>query len=233
LIILNSPQNPTGGILKSDDLNEIAKMAIENDIYVLSDEIYSRIIYDNQFYSISSISGMKQRTIILDGFSKTYAMTGWRIGYGVMPKELAEQIARLITNCESCTATFTQLAAIEAYKGLQKETKEMVKEFKLRRDLIVNGLNEIEGIKCLNPGGSFYVFPNVTNLCKSKGFKDSKELQEYLLYEGNVAVLPRTSFGVKNTGEEQEYIRLSFATSRKNIIEGLARMKKVLATKKL
>jgi len=231
LIILNSPQNPTGGILSEKDLEDIAKIAIDNDLYILSDEVYSRIIYDGKFKSIASLDGLKERTIILDGFSKTYAMTGWRIGYGVMPEELASNIARLVTNCESCTATFTQIASREAYLGPQDETEKMVAEFKARRDIIVESLNDIDGVSCANPGGAFYVFPNVTEACKRLGFKGSKELQEYLLYEAGVAVLPRTSFGVKNTGEDQEYIRLSYATSRENIINGVRRIKSIIESK--
>lgn len=141
---------------------------------------------------------------------------------------MAEQIARLETNCESCTATFTQIAAIEAYKGNQDEAEKMVTEFRQGRDIIVEGLNNIKGISCLLPGGALYVFPNVTEACSNLGFKDSKELQEYLLYEGNVAVLPRTSFGVKNEDEKDEYIRLSFAASKENIIEGLKRIRNAI-----
>lgn len=228
LIILNSPQNPTGGIIAKEDLEEIAKITINNDIFVLSDEVYSRIIYDSSFFSISSIKGMRDRTIILDGFSKTYAMTGWRIGYGVMNKELAIRMSNIETNCESCTATFTQMAAVEAYKGPQDATDAMVAEFKERRDLIFEGLNDIKGFKCTRPGGAFYIFPNVTGACKNMGFEDAKKLQEYLLYDADVAVLPRTSFGVKNYNENEEYIRLSFATSRDNIVEGLRRIKKAV-----
>ena len=228
MIIINSPQNPTGGVLTEQDLKAISEIAIENNIAVLSDEIYLRIIYEGEFRSIASIEDMKEQTIILDGFSKTYAMTGWRIGYGVMNKELAEKIAQLETNCESCTATFTQMAAIEAYKGPQDETENMVEEFKARRDIIVDGLNDIKGFKCLKPKGSFYVFVNVTNACNSMGFSSSKKLQEYLLYKAGIAVLPRTSFGVKNEGENQEYIRLSYATSKQNILRGLARIKEAI-----
>ena len=232
MIILNSPQNPTGGVLTKEDLKEIAGLAQKHDLWILSDEIYSRIIYDGKFESIASIDGLKDRTIILDGFSKTYAMTGWRIGYGVMPAEFALRIAQLETNCESCTATFTQLAAKEAYTGPQDETEKMVAEFKARRDLIVDGLNGIEGITCLKPKGSFYVFPNVTKICKNLGFAGSKEFQEYLLHKADVAVLPRTSFGAKNNDEDQEYIRLSYATSRENILNGLKRIKDATQSRK-
>ena len=228
MIILNSPQNPTGGILSRQDLEDIARVAKENDLWILSDEIYSRIIYEGQFFSIISISGMKERTLLIDGFSKIYAMTGWRLGYGIMPAELIEQMIKLNTNIVTCTATFTQYAGIEGYEGSQKETNKMVEEFRARRDLIVKGLNDIEGFSCLFPKGAFYVFPNVTEACKNLGLKDSKELQQLILHEGNVAVLPRTSFGSRNQGEKEEYIRLSYATSRENIIEGLKRIKKVV-----
>ena len=228
MIVLNSPQNPTGGVLSQNDLEAIAEIAIRNDIWVLSDEIYSRIVYDSEFTSIASIDGMKERTMILDGFSKIYAMTGWRLGYGVMRKDLAKQIIRLVTNCDSCTATFTQIAGIEAYRGSQDETFKMVKEFKERRDIIIDGLNKIDGIKCSLPKGAFYAFPNVTKACRNLGLKDSRELQRLLLHKGDTAVLPRTSFGVRNEGETEEYIRLSYATSKENIAEGLRRIRSVI-----
>lgn len=228
LIILNSPQNPTGGMLTDNDLKEIAALAVKHDLWVLSDEIYSRIIYSGKFTSISSLPGMKERTIILDGFSKTYAMTGWRLGYGVMNADLAAQIARLETNCESCTNTFIQYGGLEALTGPQDFVSSMVAEFKARRDLIVSGLNSIKGFSCKNPNGAFYVFPNVTGACNNLGFKDSKELQKHILYNGDVAVLPRTAFGARNTGESGEYLRLSYATSRENIVKGLERIKSLL-----
>lgn len=228
LLIVNSPQNPTGGVLSKGDLEAIAELALKHDFMVLSDEVYSRILFDGDFYSISQIPGMKERTIILDGFSKTYAMTGWRLGYGVMRKDLAENIARLETNSESCTATFTQLAGVEALKGPQEPSEAMTAEFKKRRDIIVKGLNDIEGVSCRLPGGAFYVFPNVTKACRKLGLKDSNELADKLLYEGNVAVLGRTCFGRRNDEETEEYIRLSYATSTENILEGLARIKKVI-----
>lgn len=230
MIILNSPQNPTGGVLERRDLEAVAELATKYDLWVISDEVYSRILFDGEFSSIVSIPGMKERTIIIDGFSKTYAMTGWRLGYGVMPRGLAKDVARLETNCESCTATFTQWAGVEALTGPQDATAAMVKEFRERRDLIVEGLNSIEGIKCLAPKGAFYVFPNITGACRKLGLKDSKEFQERLLYEGGVAVLPRTAFGMRNEGEEEEYIRLSYATSKANIVEGLRRLKAFVAS---
>ena len=228
MIILNSPQNPTGGVLTEGDLKEIAALAIENDIWVFSDEIYCNMVYDGEFKSIASLPGMKERTILLDGFSKTYAMTGWRLGFGVMNTELASHFTRLVTNSVSCTATFTQMAGLEGLEGPQEESREMIEEFKARRDIIVNALNGIEGISCRKPGGAFYVFPNVTEVCKRLKLKDSKEFQQYLLYEAGVAVLARTCFGSRNQEEDQEYIRLSYAASRENIIEGVKRMKKAV-----
>ncbi|MGE5553605.1 MAG: pyridoxal phosphate-dependent aminotransferase [Betaproteobacteria bacterium] len=228
LIILNSPHNPTGGVIPPKDLLAVAELAKEHGLWVLSDEIYSRILFDGEFHSIASLPGMKERTIILDGFSKTYAMTGWRLGYGVMPAELATWVARLETNCESCTCTFTQLAGVEALTGDQSAVQAMVEEFRARRDLIVAGLNDIEGVRCLKPHGAFYVFPNVTQACQNLGLPNAKALQEKLLYEGNVAVLPRSAFGQRNRDEAEEYVRLSYATSRENIVEGLKRIKAVL-----
>lgn len=224
MIILNSPQNPTGGMLSLEDLEQVARLACEYNLWILSDEIYSRIIYSGKFASISSLAGMKERTIILDGFSKTYAMTGWRLGYGVMNKNLAAHIARLITNCESCTNTFVQHAGIEALTGPQDAVDQMVAEFKARRDLIAAGLNSLPGFSCQTPNGAFYVFPNVTEACRNLGLADSKELQRHLLYTGQVAVLPRTAFGAKNTEETEEYLRFSYATSCENIEKGLARI---------
>ncbi|MEG6616808.1 pyridoxal phosphate-dependent aminotransferase [Peptococcaceae bacterium 1198_IL3148] len=228
MIIINSPHNPTGGIFSTADLKLIADIAVAKNLWLMSDEVYSRIIYDHQFESIVSLPGMKERTILIEGLSKTYAMTGWRIGYGVAPELVANAIARLSTNSVSCTATFTQLAAQEAITGQQEATAQMVQEFRERRDLILNGLNDIEGISCLKPKGAFYVYPNVTAACQRLGFSTGKELQQYLLYQANVAVLPQTSFGQRNEGETHEYIRLSFATSKENILAGLARIKQAI-----
>ena len=228
MIIINSPQNPTGGVLTEADLKEIASLAISNNIWVLSDEIYCHMVYDGNFRSIISLPGMKERTILLDGFSKTYAMTGWRLGFGVMDSELAANFTRLATNSVSCTATFTQMAGLEGLEGSQKESQEMIREFKTRRDMIVELLNDIKGISCKKPAGAFYVYPNVTEACRKLKLKDSKELQHYLLYEAGVAVLARTCFGNKNQEETQEYIRLSYAASRENIREGLRRIKEAV-----
>ena len=227
-IVLNSPQNPTGGVLTKADLEAVAEVAIERDLWVLSDEIYSRMQYEGEFLSIASLPGMKERTIIIDGHSKTYAMTGWRVGFGVMNKEMASWVARLMTNSNSCTATFTQYAAVEALDGPQEPSEIMVREFKERRDLIVKGLNDIEGVKCLIPKGAFYVFPNVTQACKNLEFKNAEELQNYLLHNAGVAVLARSCFGIRNEGETEQYIRLSYANSKENIVEGLRRMKEAI-----
>lgn len=228
MIILNSPHNPCGGIIPKKDLEEVAKLAVKHDLWVMSDEVYSRILYEGEFESITQFPGMKERTILIEGHSKTYAMTGWRLGYGAMEKGLAAKVSQLMTNSNSCTATFTQIAGKEAYDGPQNATERMVRKFKKRRNLIVKLLNGIEGVKCLKPKGAFYAFPNVTGACKNMGFKDSKELQNHLLYNAGVAVLARTCFGRKNDTEPEEYIRLSYATSEENIKEGLRRMKEAL-----
>lgn len=216
MIILNSPENPTGGVLTRDDLKAIADcIADRDDVLVLSDEIYSRIVYEGTHESIASLSGMKEKTIILDGFSKTYAMTGWRLGYGVMRKDLAQKVAQLQTNSNSCTCTFTQMAGIEALKGSQAEPERMDAEFKKRREVIVSGLNNIKGITCKKPRGAFYVFPNIT-----KTGMDCRKLGDHLLYNAGVAVLPGTSFGKYGEG----YLRLSFANSIENIKKALDRI---------
>jgi len=220
LIILNSPQNPTGGVLTEEDLRAIAKIAIERDIMVLSDEIYDQIMYDGyKPFSIASVPGMQERTIILDGFSKTYAMTGWRLGFGVMPEEIAKNVTRLQINSTSCTASFSQIAAIEALTGPRDEVRAMVVEFEKRRDLIVKGLNAIEGITCRKPHGAFYVFPNITGTGKT-----SRELADILLNEAGVACLSGTAFGKYGEG----YLRLSYANSSANIEKALKRIETTL-----
>jgi aspartate/methionine/tyrosine aminotransferase len=215
LIIINSPQNPTGGILSGEDLKAIAEIAVARQIPVLTDEVYSRMLYEGEFESITTYEGMGDLAIILDGFSKTYAMTGWRAGYGVMPVDLAAHITRLMTNSNSCTASFTQRACIAAIKGSQQESVDMVAEFQRRRDVFVEGLNAIEGISCTLPKGAFYLFPNIKGLGKS-----SKEVADFLLYEGNVAALAGPDFGQYGEG----YVRFSYANSVENIKKALERI---------
>ena len=220
MIILNSPENPTGGVLTKDDLKVIADcIANRDDVLVLSDEIYSRIIYEGTHESIASLPGMKEKTIILDGFSKTYAMTGWRLGYGVMRKDIAEKITQLMVNSNSCTCAFVQMAGVEALKGPQNSVEKMVAEFRKRREVIVSGLNNIKGITCKKPKGAFYVFPNIKGIGKK-----SKEFSDYLLNEAGVAVLPGTSFGKYGEG----YLRISFANSVENIKKALDRISKAV-----
>jgi aspartate/methionine/tyrosine aminotransferase len=220
LIILNSPENPTGGVLTKEDLKVVAdSIANREDVFVLSDEIYSRIVYEGKHESIASLPGMKDKTILLDGFSKTYAMTGWRLGYGVMRKDLAQKVAQLQTNSNSCTCTFTQMAGVEALKGPQTEPERMDAEFKKRREVIVSGLNNIKGITCKKPHGAFYVFPNITGTDM-----DCRKLADHLLYNAGVAVLTGTSFGKYGEG----YLRLSFANSVENIKKALDRIDKSL-----
>ncbi|MFP6775542.1 MAG: pyridoxal phosphate-dependent aminotransferase [PS1 clade bacterium] len=219
MIIINSPHNPTGGVLSNDDVDFISKVAKEKNILVLTDEVYKNIIYGAEHKSIYSVKGMNDLTVLLDGFSKTYAMTGWRLGYGVMPKQLSKKIERLMTNCNSCTATFSQYAAIEALKGPTKEVDEMVETFKTRRDFIVDGLNNLPGVSCVNPKGAFYVFPNIKELGIS-----SNELENYLLHESGVAVLSGSAFGSHGDG----YLRLSYANSIENIDRALSRIHKAL-----
>lgn len=228
LIILNSPNNPTGGVLSRADLEAVAEMAQENDAWILSDEIYSEFLFEGQHASITQIPGLKERTIVLDGFSKTFAMTGWRMGYGAMPAPLAEKIAQMNTNTVSCTATFVQDAGVEALANAWDSVHAMIAEFRARRDMAVAELNRIPGISCVNPQGAFYAFPNITEACGILGVKNAEEFQHKLLYEGNIAVLARSNFGVRNEGEDQEYIRISFATSMELLREGLRRIRHVI-----
>ena len=215
LIIINSPANPTGGVFTQQDIQDIADIVKNYNCYVMSDEIYSRIMYGSEHFSISSLPGMKERTIILDGFSKTYAMTGWRAGYGVMNKDLAAMVAKLMTNSNSCTNSFVQQACVEALQGSQSEVDKMVAEFQKRRDFIVDGLNQIKGFSCKKPLGAFYVFPNIT-----KTGMESKKLADYLLSEAGVAALSGTAFGEYGQG----YLRLSYANSIENIAKALERI---------
>lgn len=220
MLIMNTPQNPTGGILTEEVIRKIADIVKDrDDITILSDEIYSRLIFQGEHFSITQIPGFKDRTIILDGFSKTYAMTGWRAGYGIMNPELASVTAKLMTNSNSCTNAVVQKACIEAYEGSQDSVEEMKKEFMIRRDIIVEGLNSINGFSCNLPLGAFYAFPNIT-----KTGMGSKELADHLLYKGGVAALSGTAFGEFGEG----YLRFSYANSRENIREAIKRIKDVM-----
>jgi aspartate aminotransferase len=218
LVILNSPANPTGGVIPRDDLAQMAAMLRERDVMVLSDEIYRRIWYETEPSSIASFEGMAEKTIILDGFSKTYAMTGWRLGYGVMPVWLANAVNMLTVNSNSCTASFTQRAGLAALTGPQDGVAAMVAEFRRRRDAIVKGLNEIPGFTCLVPSGAFYAFPNVTGTGMP-----SKALADLILNEAGVACLNGGSFGQHGDG----YLRFSYANSLPNILEAMDRIRSV------
>ena len=216
LIIINSPQNPTGGVLERRDIEQIAKVMGDRNIMILSDEIYSRLLFDGgEHFSIMSVPGMQERTILLDGFSKTYAMTGWRMGYGVMRADLAAHMTRLMTNSNSCTASFTQVAGIEAIRGDQSSVDQMRDEFQRRRDAFVAGLNKIKGFSCRMPKGAFYVFPNITGT----GWK-SKPLADALLEQAGVAALSGTAFGAFGEG----YLRFSVANSLENLQQALERI---------
>ena len=220
LIILNSPHNPTGGMMDKEDLETIAEMAKEHDILVLSDEMYRDIVYDSTHTSIAELPGMLEHSIILDGFSKTYAMTGWRLGYGVMNPGLAEAVAQLQTNCTSCTAAFIQMAGVEALTGPQDAVDGFVAEFQRRRDVIVDGLNSLEGVDSQRPAGAFYVFPQLS------GFRISTDaIADRLLNEAGVAVLAGTAFGTVGA----DSLRLSFANSVENLERAVKRMRPVLA----
>lgn len=218
LLILNSPNNPTGGMIPREDLEAIAELVKDRDLWVLTDEIYSEMIYEGEFHSIASFPGMKERTIIIDGFSKKYSMTGWRLGYGAMDEKLAYKVAALIIQCDSCTPPFIQLAGVEALKGPQDLLKERLEIFKKRRQVIINGLNEITGFRCIKPKGAFYAYashPGIKIL--------SKELALKLLNEAGIACLPGTAFGKFGEG----YIRFTYSNSEANIKEALQRIKKL------
>lgn len=222
LVILNSPGNPTGGVMPRTDLEEIAQAAQLFNFWVLSDEIYSRLIYEDLTApSIASLPGMQERTVIVDGFSKTYAMTGWRLGYGIMPAGLARVVELLLTHSVGCTAHFTQLAGIEALLGPQDKVTEVVQEYQHRRDAIVEGLNGIPGVFCQKPQGAFYAFPNI----KSFGIS-SAQMADLLLENAGVAVLPGSSFGEYGEG----YLRLTYSNSIENIKEAMRRIRQVLSS---
>jgi len=220
MVILNSPQNPTGGMIPSEDLAQIAGMVVDRDLMILADEIYSRIYYEQKPASITAFPGMLEKTIILDGFSKTYAMTGWRMGYGVMPRWLVEAVNKLMVNSNSCTASFTQRAGIAALNGPQEDSENMVAEFRRRRDAFCQGLNTLAGFRCRLPQGAFYAFPNI----EGTGMK-SADLADRLLAEAGVAALSGTAFGEYGEG----FLRLSYANSLENLIEAVERIRKFLA----
>ena len=223
LLVLNSPQNPTGGLIPPEEIRAIADLVRDRDLMVLSDEIYSRIYYgDEPPASIASLPGMLEKTIILDGFSKTYAMTGWRMGYGVMPEWLVEAVNKLMVNSNSCTASFTQRAGLAALDGPQQAVEAMVAEFHRRRDAFCAGLNQVPGFRCALPGGAFYAFANITGT----GMK-SKELADHLLYEGGVSCLSGAAFGEYGEG----YIRFSYASSYENLMEAVERIKTAVANR--
>lgn len=219
MVVLNSPQNPTGGVIPADDIRALADMLRDRDVMVLSDEIYSRICYGEEPVSIASMPGMLEKTIILDGFSKTYAMTGWRMGYGVMPAWLVDAVTKLMVNSNSCTASFSQRAGIAAIDGPQDDVDKMVAEFRGRRDVFCKALNELPGFRCAIPHGAFYAFPNVTGT----GIP-SKDLADRLLYEAGVACLNGVSFGAFGDG----YLRFSYANSLENLMEAVDRIRKFL-----
>jgi len=222
MIILNFPENPTGGVLTKENLEAIAdKVKDRDDLIIVSDEVYSRGIYEDEHRSIASLPGMKEKTVIIDGFSKTYAMTGWRLGYGVMRKDLAGKITQLMINSNSCTCAFSQMAGIEALRGPQEEAKKMVEEFKRRREVIVSGLKKINGVTCKKPKATFYVFPNVNGVNM-----DSQKLPDFLLNNAGVATLSGTAFGKYGKG----YMRFSFANSILNIEKALTRIEEALQT---
>ena len=215
LLIINSPGNPTGGVLGRQDLEAIAKLAVENDLIVLSDEIYSELIFEGEHVSIATMPGMADRTIVLDGFSKTYAMTGWRLGYGLMPPKLVEAVSRLMVNSVSCTSVAVQRAGLEALTGPQDDVAKMREAFQRRRDLVVDGLNAIPGISCVRPKGAFYAFPNISGTGQA-----SKPFADNLLQEHGVAALSGTAFGDHGEG----YLRLSTANSEENLNRALERI---------
>ena len=219
MLILNSPQNPTGGVISKEDIDAIAGMVRERDLIVLSDEMYSEIWYEQPPVSIAACQGMQEKTVILDGFSKTYAMTGWRMGYGVMPTWLVEAVTKLMVNSNSCTASFTQRAGIAALEGPQDDTRKMVAEFRRRRDAFCHGLNSLPGVRCVLPGGAFYAFANVRGTGRT-----SKDLAESLLDQAGIACVDGTAFGAYGDG----YLRFSYANSLENLLEAVDRMRRFL-----
>jgi len=227
MIILNNPNNPCGSVLSEKQLEAIREIALEHDLWILSDEIYCNLVYDGlKFRTIAELPDMQERTIILDGFSKFFAMTGWRLGYAIANPKVINHFTNWATNTVSCTATFIQDAGLAAMTQPMNKSWAMVKEFEERRNLICDLINEVEGMHVKKPKGSFYVFANITEACRKKGFMDSLEFQKHLLDEQNIAVLSRVFFGKREPDESQEYIRFSYCVSKENIIEGMKRIKK-------
>jgi aspartate/methionine/tyrosine aminotransferase len=215
VIVLNSPHNPTGGVLPDATLHAVRELVLQHDLTVIADDIYGDMVYEGRFTPFASLPGMFERTVTVDGFSKTYAMTGWRLGFGLMAEPLAKQMATLMNNSNSCTATFVQMAGDAGLKGPQDEVVAMIEEFRARRSLVVDGLNAIPGVSCFLPPGAFYAFPRV----EVPGF-DSTRLADALLDEAGVVTLPGTGFGAEGEG----YLRLSYANSQPNLREGLRRI---------
>jgi len=216
LIVVNSPQNPTGSVMTKSELDDIAELAEEHDLFVVSDEIYSKMTYDTVHYSPTARDEAKERTVLLDGFSKYYAMTGWRLGYMVVPNKMAERLQDFLVSAVSCTAAFTQWAGVEALIGDQSFIPEMMARFKEKRDRIVKGLNSIPSFTCLAPKGAFYAFPNITETKMT-----SQECADHLLYKAGVAILPGTAFGPYGEG----YLRFSYATTLENIDDAVKKIK--------
>jgi aspartate/methionine/tyrosine aminotransferase len=219
LVILNSPANPTGGVVPREVNAEVAKLLADHHCYILTDEVYSEMVYDGEHDSIASHGDLLDRTILLDGFSKTFAMTGWRLGYAAVPKELVEPLTRLFINCHSCTPPASQLAGVAALTGPMDEVRAMIEEFRARRALVVAGLNDLPGVSCVEPKGAFYAFPNITET----GLK-ARDLQNQLLEEAGVAMLAGTAFGEYGEG----YMRVSYANSPENITTALGKMRQLL-----
>ncbi len=230
MIIVNSPHNPTGSVLPRETLERLAAVAEKNDLWVVSDEVYSSMVYEGDFVSALSIPALAERAIIVDGFSKTFAMTGWRLGYGVMPESLVASFSMLLTNSVSCTAAFTQEAGIAALEGSQEGVAAMTASYRRRRDLLVAGLNALPGVSCRTPRGAFYAFANVTGACAALGLASARELQGRLLEEAGVAVLARSCFGRPCPGEAGQYVRFCYATSEGRIGEGLERLRTFFAS---
>lgn len=233
MIVLNSPQNPTGGVLSSENLSAIAEICLERDLWVLTDEIYSEFVFDSPFHSIAEIPGMQERTIILDGFSKFFAMTGWRLGYAIANPEISRHLANWCTNFTSCAPHFVQDAGLAAMREDKAPSLEMIKTFKERRDLICDLLNKIPGISVKKPRGAFYLFANVTKACRDLGLKNALAFQDFLLEKANVVVLSQDFFGTPDPKEKDQFVRFSYCVSTENIINGCNRIRAAIEGKQV